>query len=126
MKKDYNNATVLVVEDEEYNFNYLEELFKQRNIKYIHAKTGEEAVNLFNQNPNIDLILMDIRLPIMNGYDATKEIRKINKKMPIIAQTAYALTGDREKALKDGCNDYIPKPIVEQQLMILLAKYLKI
>jgi CheY-like chemotaxis protein len=67
---------------------------------------------------------MDIKMPGMDGFEATKEIRKLNKKVPIIAQTAYALSGDEEKARKAGCNDYIAKPIRSAELFILLDKYL--
>lgn len=118
------DATILVVEDEDLNFNILEEILSNRKINYIRAKTGKEAIELFKENRNIDLILMDIRLPEMDGYMVTKEIRNINPKVPIIAQTAYALSGDKEKALKAGCNDYITKPIIEDHFNSLIDKYL--
>jgi CheY-like chemotaxis protein len=78
-----------------------------------------------SDNNSIELILMDIKMPIMNGFEATKEIRKTNKSIPIIAQTAYAMEGDKQKALDIGCNDYIAKPIVETLLAEIMKKYLK-
>jgi len=84
---------------------------------------GIDAVETCRNNPDIDLILMDIQLPDMNGYEATREIRKFNKSVIIIAQTAYALTGDRELTLKAGCNDYISKPIDKRVLNEMIQKY---
>ncbi|MBI9037633.1 MAG: response regulator, partial [Bacteroidales bacterium] len=80
-------------------------------------KTGEEAVEICRNNPDIDLILMDIKMAKMDGYEATRQIRKFNKDVVIIAQTAHALSGHREKALEAGCNDYISKPIKKEVLL---------
>jgi len=77
----------------------------------IKANTGNEAVEICKKNLDIDLILMDIQMPVMNGYEATRQIRQFNKYVVIIAQTAFGLSGDREKAIEAGCNDYISKPI---------------
>jgi CheY-like chemotaxis protein len=121
---EYANTKVLIVEDEDFNFNYLEELLQRKNIEYIRAKTGREALSMFKSNPNIDMILMDIRLPEMDGFKVTQEIRKTNAKIPIIAQTAYALPGDKQKAIDAGCNDYISKPIIEERFNSLIDKYL--
>ena len=76
-------------------------------------------------NPDIDLVLMDIQMPDMDGYEATRQIRLFNKDVVIIAQTAFALTGDREKAIEAGCNDYISKPIKKDELMVLVQKHFK-
>ncbi len=89
------------------------------------AQTGVEAVDICRKNPDLDLILMDIKMPEMDGYDATKEIRTFNKNVVIIAQTAYALEGDRQKALEAGCNDYLAKPISIESLNELIVDYLK-
>jgi CheY-like chemotaxis protein len=75
-------------------------------------------------NPEVCLILMDIKLPIMDGYEATKAIRQINPKIPIIAQTAYAMLGDRENAIAAGCVDYIDKPLESKRLLELVSAYL--
>ncbi|MBI9039537.1 MAG: response regulator, partial [Bacteroidales bacterium] len=88
-----------------------------------YAKTGSQAVEICNNNSDIDLILMDIRIPEVSGYESTRQIRKFNKDVIIIAQTAYALAGDREKALEAGCDDYIAKPIKKDELISIIQKY---
>ncbi|KUO65984.1 MAG: response regulator [Lutibacter sp.] len=89
------------------------------------ARDGLEAVRICKENPNIDLIFMDIKLPELNGYEATKRIREFNKDIIIIAQTSYAYPGDREKAISAGCNDYISKPYSKSDLTELLKKWTK-
>jgi len=116
--------TVLVVEDVESNYLYIEALLKSLKIKIIWAKTGNEGINFCKENPQIDLVLMDILLPEINGYEATKQIKKFRPKLPIIAQTAFAMYGDNEKAFEAGCDDYIAKPIKKQLLLDLIKKYL--
>ena len=91
----------------------------------LKAKSGNEAVEICRNNPDIDLILMDIQMPLMDGYEATRYIRQFNKKAIIIAQTAYSLSTDREKAIEVGCNDYIAKPINKDELLGLIQKYFK-
>jgi len=87
------------------------------------ADTGTAAVELCHKNPDIDLILMDIKMPGTNGYEATREIRRFNKNVTIIAQTAYSLEGDMGKALDAGCDDYISKPINHNSLMRIIEKH---
>ena len=89
----------------------------------IWAKNGEESIKLCKENTNIDLVLMDIHMPIMNGYEATKEIKKFRPNLPIIAQTAYAIIGDRQKSLDAGCDDYISKPIKQEVLIAKIENY---
>jgi hypothetical protein len=89
----------------------------------LHAANGDEAVETCRKIPGIDLVLMDIKMPRMNGYEATRMIRSFNKDIVIVAQTAYALSGDREKALEAGCNDYISKPIRKADLLEKIRKY---
>ncbi len=84
---------------------------------------GKEVVDLMRKNADFDVILMDAKMPLMDGYKATTEIRKFNKEVVIIAQTAYALEGDKQKALAAGCNDYITKPINKKHLLELIEKY---
>jgi len=102
----------------------LEFFLEPTNTNILWAKNGKEAVDIVKENSEIDLILMDIRMPIINGLEATKIIKILYPKIPIIAQTAYAISGDKELALKTGCDDYISKPIVKAQLIDLLNKYL--
>ena len=87
------------------------------------VKNGIDAVKTCRDNSDIDLILMDIKMPLMDGYEATRQIRQFNSNVIIIAQTAYALTGDDKKAIDSGCNDYISKPIKKDQLLALVKKY---
>lgn len=120
-----NEVTILIAEDDDMNFMIFEKQLEEYNYNIIHAKNGSEAVELFSQNPSIDFVFMDIKMPVMNGLEATKEIRKINKHIPIIAQTAYVMTEDRMKAREVGCNDYLAKPITGKMLSEILNKYLK-
>jgi PAS domain S-box-containing protein len=108
---------ILIADDEEYARTFLSIILQDRANNIFHANTGLEAISLLENNPDIDLILMDVKMPVMDGYSATKEIRKYNKDIIIIAQTAYALPGDNKKATNAGCNDYISKPIDKERLM---------
>ena len=121
-KKTLPNLSVLVVEDEEISSKYFNSILKNKFKEVIYVKNGKEAVELCKSNSNIDIILMDIKMPIMNGYEATKEIRKFNKDVLIIAQTAYALEGDREKSLEAGCDEYVSKPINRAKLNEIIKK----
>jgi PAS domain S-box-containing protein len=119
-----STQTILVAEDEYFNYLLLEELLSENNMKIIRALNGVDAVNICKNNPDIDLILMDIKMPVMDGFEATKEIKQFRPDLPIIAQTAYAHPGDKERALSFGCSDYIAKPFTQQQLLDLIAKFL--
>jgi two-component system, cell cycle response regulator DivK len=120
----WNDKTVLVAEDFEPNFLYLEAVLEQRVAKVIWAKNGQEAVDICKANKNIDLILMDIQMPCMNGLEATRAIKKIRNDVPIIAQTAYCMDVDRDKALNAGCDEYIMKPIQSNSLFEIIGKFL--
>lgn len=109
--------TILIAEDEMTNYLYIKAVLKEESFCLIHAKNGKEAVDSIKTNNNIDLILMDFNMPVLNGIEATKEIRKFNTDVPIIALTAYAMIGDREKALGIGCNDYLSKPFSKKVLL---------
>jgi CheY-like chemotaxis protein len=89
----------------------------------VTAVNGLEAIEACKTNSAINLILMDVKMPVMDGIEATKKIREFNTDVVIIAQTAYALEGDKEKALDAGCNDYISKPIKQDKLFELIQKY---
>ena len=110
-------CTILVVEDDDISFSLVESYLSKENFELLHAKNGEEAVKMVRENSDIDLVLMDVKMPGMDGYTTTREIRKLNKEIPIIAQTAYALEGDREKALQAGCDDYVSKPLRKNELI---------
>jgi CheY-like chemotaxis protein len=114
---------ILIAEDDEVSEMLIDISVKLFCKEIIKARTGVEAVERCRENPDIDLVLMDIRMPEMGGYEATRQIRQFNKDVIIIAQTAYGLTGDSAKAIKAGCNDYISKPISKVELLALIRKY---
>lgn len=111
---------ILIAEDDKISRLLILQVLKPFGKEIIIAKTGIEAVKISRNNPDIDLVLMDMQMPQMNGYEATKEIRKFNKKVIIVAQTAFALEGDKEKSIKAGCDGYISKPIKKEELSRLL------
>lgn len=122
-----NSTTiVLVAEDDVESYKYLEILLERVGLKVLRATTGTDAIDIFRKNPELSLILMDIKMPVMDGITATKEIRKFNRTIPIIAQTAYAFKSDIEEFLNMGCNDYISKPIQQNDLMQIISKYIEI
>jgi CheY-like chemotaxis protein len=123
MQLDWSSKTILIAEDVESNFLFLEEVIQKTGAKILWATNGKEAVEMFIAN-KIDLILMDIQMPHMNGFEATRIIKEKNPNIPIISQTAYAMSEDRTKSLNAGCDDYISKPIPSKKLLELLAKYL--
>ncbi|MBU3927045.1 MAG: response regulator, partial [Bacteroidetes bacterium] len=114
---------ILIVEDDPTSFKLISIATKKYCKELLKAATGIEAVEICHNNPDIDLILMDIQMPEMNGYEATRKIRKFNKDVIIIAQTAFVLSNDRKLILKSGCNDYISKPIFKDELVALVQKY---
>ncbi len=112
-----SDTTILVAEDEEMNFFFLKEVLTGDGITIIRAEDGLEAIEIFKANPGIDIVLMDIKMPKMNGLDATRKIKEINPDIPIIAQTAFAMRDERENAMAAGCDDYIIKPIKKEALI---------
>ncbi len=114
---------ILFAEDDEISDLLLDKTLRIFANEILKANTGVKAVELCKKNPDIDLILMDIRMPEMGGYEAIRKIREFNKDVVIIVQTAYGLSGDSEKAIESGCNDYISKPINKAQLFALIKKY---
>ncbi|HDP55635.1 MAG TPA: response regulator, partial [Bacteroidetes bacterium] len=120
-----DGANVLVAEDDDVNYFFLHEMLSDYSINIQRAADGNEAVELVRSNPNFDIVLMDIKMPGKDGFEATREIKEFRKELPIIAQTAYAFSTDKEKALAAGCDDYISKPIDRLKLVSLMAKHLK-
>lgn len=120
---NWSEKTILIAEDVESNYLFLEEVIGRTGAKIIWATNGQNAIDIFTQN-DIDLILMDIQMPLLNGFDATRAIKKIDPKVPVISQTAYAMAEDRGKSIAAGCDDYISKPISSQKLLSLIDKYL--
>ncbi|MBC8321875.1 MAG: response regulator [Bacteroidetes bacterium] len=116
---------VLIAEDDEASEMLMSIELTKFSKEILKATNGIDAIEACRMNPDIDLVLMDIQMPKMNGYQATREIRKFNKNVVIIAQTAFALTGDREKAIESGCNNHISKPIKQDELLTLIQSYFK-
>ncbi len=120
--------TILIAEDEVLNFYILkmmiEEIFESK-CNIIHAPNGKDAIEICKNNDNIDLVFMDIKMPLVTGIEATKEIKKIYPHIPIVAQTAYSSLHYKENATNAGCNDFISKPIEKEILEDILEKFLK-
>jgi CheY-like chemotaxis protein len=123
LKKD---CVILIVEDDEISYMLFEEFFKKTKIKLIWTKYGQKAIQICESNNDIDLVLMDIKLPDIDGFESTRQIKKFRQGLPIIAQTACALAGDREKSFEAGCDDYIPKPINPKHLFEKINKHIPI
>ncbi|MEI7982005.1 MAG: PAS domain S-box protein [Bacteroidota bacterium] len=115
---------ILIADDDSPSKTMITEVVRRFSREILQAKTGIEAVETCRNNPDIDLVLMDVKMPEMNGYEASRQIRLFNPKVLILAQTAFGLTGDREKAIAAGCNDYISKPIDSKLLIALIKKHL--
>lgn len=122
---NWDGKTILIAEDEDVNFNLFETILAPTKLKIIRAKTGKDAVDYCCSKNKVDLVLMDIKMPDMNGFEATKKIKKKRKELPIIAQTAYAMSTDEDICLKIGCDDYISKPVRIDDLLRKIEKYLK-
>lgn len=114
---------ILIVEDDEVSEKLIYIHVKMLSREILKARSGFEALEICRLNPDIDLIMMDIRMPIMSGYEAVSKIREFNKEVIIIAQTAHGLSGDKEKAINAGCNDYLTKPLIKGELMNLIQKF---
>ncbi len=118
--------TILIAEDEPSNYHILEILLSNTKSKLLWAQNGQEAIDMFTKNKDtIDLVLMDIQMPIKNGLVATREIKAIRKDIPILVQTAYALSGDKERFMDAGCDDYIAKPIEKDLLFEKIGKLIQ-
>ena len=114
--------TILVAEDNDSNFILMTYILK-RSYQYLRAKNGQEAVEMADKG-GIDLILMDIKMPVMDGLEATEKIKEAHPELPIIALTANAFDSDRQLALKAGCNDFLSKPVSSEKCLKTIAKYL--
>lgn len=118
--------TILVAEDEEYNFKLMKYILQRQGMEVIWARNGEEAVDIIRNNSAVELVMMDLKMPVMNGIDATLEIKKINRAIPVIAVTAYAMAEDRERCIKLGFDEYITKPVNMEHLLKISNKFLGI
>jgi hypothetical protein len=125
VNSEVSGLKILIAEDDELSSEFISIGVRKIANDTINVQTGRGAVEACRNNPDIDLILMDIQMPEMNGYDATRQIRQFNTEVKIIAVTAFALAGDREKSIEAGCSDYISKPIKKDELLEMIQKYFK-
>ncbi len=123
IKPIVNNTLILIAEDDDLCFSLLQIMLSKENFKLIRTINGEDTVRALHENPSISLILMDIKMPGMDGLEATRQIRQFNPTIPIIAQSAHFFQGDKEKAINKGCNHYITKPINRTELLALIRNY---
>jgi len=122
-KKEITQPLVLVAEDESDNFAYIEIVLQKSHITVLRASDGKEAVDICKSNPDIDLVFMDLKMPVMTGLEATRLIKSFRKGLPIVAVTAYAMSGDERLALASGCDDYVSKPVKKNTIVEKLKKY---
>ncbi|MBI9055877.1 MAG: response regulator [Bacteroidales bacterium] len=123
-KYDWKDKTILVAEDEPANYIYIEEVLKITKAKILKAVNGLEAVRIVQENNKIDVIIMDIKMPEMDGYEATRRIKFINKDIPVISQSAYAMPSDIDKGFESGMDDYLIKPVKPKVLLSIINKQL--
>lgn len=123
---DLKGRKILIVEDDYSSRLYLNTILEKSGVIILNAADGQEAVEITSNNPDIDIILMDIQLPVMDGYASTQRIREFRKDIVIIAQTAYGLLGDKEKIIESGFDDYLIKPILYNTLIDKLRNHLPV
>lgn len=121
---DWSDKTILVVEDEPVNQYFFKTVLETSRISILFTASGQESIELVLEHPEIDCVLMDIRLPGIDGFEATRQIKKIRPELVVIVQTAYALSNDRLKAFEAGCDVYLTKPLQVAQLFEVLQNYL--
>lgn len=124
-KSIFNGEHILVCDDVISSFVFISEMFENEDVRIIQAKSGEEAIQICNEHGAINLVLMDIQMAGLNGIDAMREIKKMQPHIPVIAQTAFAQKGDKERFLAEGFDDYLTKPLDERELHSMLKKFLK-
>ncbi|MFO7863698.1 MAG: response regulator, partial [Salinivirgaceae bacterium] len=119
-----DNPTILIAEDEDINFALMQEELRDLKLELLHAKNGAEAVEMVKEHAEISLVLMDIKMPVMNGLEATRKIKALRPDLPVIAQSAYAMATEINEALAAGCNNFLTKPIESKKLISTLFTYL--
>lgn len=122
MIKNWEDKVIVIAEDEQINFLFLKAVLKPTKAKIIWTKTGRETIDICKSD-KVDMVLMDIKMPDINGLDATKEIKKDFSNIVIIAQTAYAMEEDEQASLEAGCDDYISKPIRPDNLLTIIDRF---
>jgi len=118
------DKTILIVEDVESNYLFLAATLRRSGASLVWARQGEEAIEMIKSGRKFDLVLMDVQLAGMDGYEVTSKIKELRPDLPIVAQTAYAMVGEKEKSYNAGCDDYLAKPIRPSLLIQTISKYL--
>ena len=118
-----DKCKILIAEDDDTNYLYMETLLGMEGYTILRAINGKEAIDIVRGDESIQIVLMDIRMPDVNGYVASREIKSFRPNIPIIAQTAYALSDDKDKVFEAGCDDYLSKPIMKDDLLSMVRKY---
>ena len=121
---NWSGKIILIVEDDVNSFKFLHELLNRTQVEILHAPNGEKAVEMVQSHENINLVIMDIQMPVMDGLQATRLIKSMNFQIPVVAQTAFAMAGDREKMQQAGCDEYIPKPVNSNHLLAVINHFL--
>ncbi len=121
---DFRNKRILVVDDEEVNFLMIKDMLRDFGAEVIWARVGQEAIDLVQSGEKYHLVLMDMKMPILDGFQTTSALRKIDNSLKIIAQTAYAMDNEQEKCHAAGCDDYLSKPISMNELYEMVSKYI--
>jgi len=122
--KNQYKPMVLIAEDEEISYIFLSNILKRASYDVIRAKNGQEAVDLCKEKQEINLVLMDINMPVMDGFEATRIIKTFRSDLPVIAVTAYTLNNTELKARDAGCDDYLSKPVQKETLISSITKHL--
>lgn len=119
-----STKSILLVEDDEASQTLMKQILRPLKMELHSVQDGNDAIRHIIMNPETSLILMDLKLPFLDGFEATRAIKKLNPDIPIIAQTAYVMSGDREKAINAGCDDYITKPLEASKLLRIVLDHL--
>jgi two-component system sensor histidine kinase EvgS len=125
-KEKSANPVILIAEDEQSNYELLEYMLQKSGFKLLHAANGSEALDICRSDRKIDLVLMDIKMPVMDGFTATKEIKKLRPGLNVVVQTAYADQKDKQRAIDSGCSDFLAKPFSKAQLLSVIGRYLQV
>ena len=121
----FSDKTILVVEDIDTSINFFDAALRKSKIKILWATNGEEAVKIINEQlDNIDMVLLDLNIPIINGFEVLKHIRKLDANVPVLVQTAYLFSGERKTSMALGANGFISKPIQLNELLDNIARQL--
>ncbi len=126
MNHNWEKKTIVIVEDVDFNYLLLEKQLKKTKASIVWLKNGKESVDYIKEKKVADVILMDVRMPIMNGIDATKIIKHLNSDIPVIMQTACVVGSDYDEVVSSGCNDFIFKPIIAIELIDKIDKLINI